>query len=343
MKPFIPKRDARGPIIPTFLDRNADICVSAKYLYGTLCDYARDKDYCYPAKGTLAERLKVSLNTIKSWLAQLVKHGFVKILKKGRRDFFYLFCPSNEAPTKCQILTVEVSNFDTESNVFKANNIPPTPNCPRPVDNRPSLVKTRVGDFSNMNTSFEEFWKCYPKKEAKESARSLWFKFLKRGKLPSLEVFKKAVEFFFESSSWQRENGRYIPHLANFVRGQRWEDVPKERLEPRKVMPSIVLKIESPKEEGERIQRIKQENDNHTAMVESVYKSMSPFFKTPTKVNNCIAYGLLSSLIKQGITPMVNEEQTIDIVDFLKKKDGKYRCVKLNPNDCVQDKLEFSF
>ena len=335
MTSFVPKKEARGFIMPNFIVENTQLYLGSKLLYGILTDYARDRDFCYPSKLTLASRLGCSLNSVKTWLRQLVELGFLKI----QANLIYLLCPRayksvnypllNEAPpceenhtedSACQILTEGVSNFDTESNVFKANNIPPTPNRPRPVSNRPSLVKTRAGDFSNINKSFEEFWNVYPKQEAKESARSLWHRFWRQGKLPSLETLKESIEFFRESYAWQRENGRYVPQFVNFIRGLRWQDAPKKAVDTGETKPQIKYEIESPQARDARIFLEKQRFEDKSQALDKAFEDFKSFFESPNSIDNFVAFALFSNLYEKSQVPFIDKKQGICLVEFLKSK-----------------------
>ena len=64
----------------------------------------------------------------------------------------------------------------------------------------------------------------YPKKEAKGFARMAWLKLSRSGQLPSLPELHAAIRRFAASEGWQREQGRFVPQMGNWLRGQRWLD-----------------------------------------------------------------------------------------------------------------------
>lgn len=87
--------------------------------------------------------------------------------------------------------------------------------------------KKRQGNtsaFQTANALFERLYAAYPRKEAKESARAVWHQLWRRGALPGIELLLSALERFRASTAWNREHGRFVPHLANWIRGRRWED-----------------------------------------------------------------------------------------------------------------------
>lgn len=70
--------------------------------------------------------------------------------------------------------------------------------------------------------AFEEFWREYPKKQGKKDAQKAFSK-LKLNK----ELFEKimqAIKTQKNNSDWVKENGKYIPLPATWIRGERWED-----------------------------------------------------------------------------------------------------------------------
>jgi hypothetical protein len=91
---------------------------------------------------------------------------------------------------------------------------------------------------------FEEFWKAYPKKKAKEDARKAWNK-LKPNEALGKEIIQAVTESA-KSKDWLKENGKYIPYPATYLNGKRWEDERNETNgqdtgNPRKVQYGTVL------------------------------------------------------------------------------------------------------
>lgn len=73
-----------------------------------------------------------------------------------------------------------------------------------------------------MERRFELFWKAYPKKKAKNAARSAF----KKAK-PDEALFNCIMEAIGRartSTEWQREGGRYIPNPATWLNGGCWDD-----------------------------------------------------------------------------------------------------------------------
>lgn len=75
---------------------------------------------------------------------------------------------------------------------------------------------------------FEDFYKAYPKKKAKQDALKAWKAFS-----PPPELFASilaALEAVKKTEDWTKDAGKYIPLPASWLRGRRWEDEIKGRL-----------------------------------------------------------------------------------------------------------------
>lgn len=66
---------------------------------------------------------------------------------------------------------------------------------------------------------FEEFWKAYPKKDAKKDALTAWAKV----DVP-LATILAAIERKRGSEDWTKSKGQFVPLPATWLNGRRWED-----------------------------------------------------------------------------------------------------------------------
>ena len=69
---------------------------------------------------------------------------------------------------------------------------------------------------------FEEFWKVWPKRCAKADARKAWAQ--TKDIRPELTNLLNAVKAACKTEAWMKEGGKYIPHPATWLRGERWDD-----------------------------------------------------------------------------------------------------------------------
>lgn len=80
----------------------------------------------------------------------------------------------------------------------------------------PLPIKTKT------NTMFDEFWKAYPKKKAKDDAVKSW---VKRKITPELfYTIMNALEQQKQSKEWEKDNGQYIPYPSTWINQGRWQD-----------------------------------------------------------------------------------------------------------------------
>lgn len=237
-KGFAPKGKIFGPILPSFVLR-LRISQGAKIMYALLCNFAGEKDRCWPSQGTLADGMGCSVNTIKNYIRELQEAGLLAICHGRFRSLTYVLLqptelrraadtvPAAPAPASQPKVAYEEPTFGYRNNLTKINtNYPPTPKPPTakepPVMRHPR--RRGVGDFIFANMDFESVWNAYPRKEAKELARAVWHRLVRNGQLPGLDVLIAALDKFKASAMWRKEHGRFVPQLVNWLKGQRWLD-----------------------------------------------------------------------------------------------------------------------
>jgi hypothetical protein len=71
--------------------------------------------------------------------------------------------------------------------------------------------------FAEANGAWDEFWKAYPRKTAKQVALKAW----KRVKADEISALMAALEVHKGSEQWTRG---VIPHPATWLHQRRWED-----------------------------------------------------------------------------------------------------------------------
>ena len=223
---FRPRGNISGPILPRYA-LTLKISLGAKMLYSLLCDYAGDKDHCWPSQTTLAGLLGCSVSSIKTYLRELGGQRLIAVeLRECRSSTYYLLKPSFLSARAGQSNSDGgEANSGYRSNYRKKeSNYPPTPKPPTakepPLTRQP---RRGVGDFFSANTVFETVWNAYPKKEAKELARAVWHRLWRQGAI-RIEALMESLRRFCRSDGWNREHGRFVPQLVNWLRGQRWLD-----------------------------------------------------------------------------------------------------------------------
>jgi 2'-5' RNA ligase len=69
---------------------------------------------------------------------------------------------------------------------------------------------------------FQVFWEVWPKRCAKADARKAWAQ--TKDIRPELTNLLSAVKAACKTEAWMKDGGKYIPHPATWLRGERWED-----------------------------------------------------------------------------------------------------------------------
>lgn len=94
----------------------------------------------------------------------------------------------------------------------------------------PRLLSENENGFGNENEKkkdlrvggFGSVWAIWPKKRSKGQAEKAWRAVNPNEQLQSRIV--AAIEQAKTSEQWRREGGRFIPHLATWLRAKGWED-----------------------------------------------------------------------------------------------------------------------
>lgn len=91
------------------------------------------------------------------------------------------------------------------------------------MDTEDSIGKERQDkdsiDKVNIN-EFERFWELYPRKSDKEYTKKCFDEYVD----VSIDVIINAIETQTKSEQWQKDNGKFIPSSANWLKKKRWND-----------------------------------------------------------------------------------------------------------------------
>lgn len=170
-----------------------------------------------------------------------------------------------------------------------------------------------------MSPSFQDFetaWGLYPKKEAKGLARIAWFKLLRSGQLPPLDEIHAAIRRFTVSESWQREQGRFVPQMGNWLRGQRWLDpLPPAEQAQRPHSEELNQAIQA---RDEHEQRILEQQRAEKARLRPQFDVFAAKF--PPLANDAMAFGIWLHLHSLNCAPSASDvppENRLGIVEFM--------------------------
>lgn len=325
METFAPKGNIHGPILPQFVLRMS-ITFGAKTMYAILCDYAADKDHCWPSQATLAKRLSCSISSVKNYLAELVREKLISVRREQyRSSVYYLLRPDKfikKQETKLVHTQLETDCHETKSGYLttlnkqgKEKNSPPSPHTPAETPSHRTCGAPAAGGVSFL-PDFESTWTLYPKKEAKGFARIAWLKLSRSGQLPPLAELHAAIRRFASSEGWQREQGRFVPQMGNWLRGQRWLDPLSPTEEAKAAQSQAALETFRPREEQER--RLREQKDTEKARLRPLFDAFAAKF--PPVANYAMPFGIWQYLLSQHRAPLaadVPPENNLGIVEFL--------------------------
>ena len=88
--------------------------------------------------------------------------------------------------------------------------------------------KLMIPNPNPKHVHFEKFWELYPRKEARVKAEQAFKSLNPSEKL--LEIIIADIVLKRQSEAWLKDNGKYIPLPASYLRGKRWEDEIKEEV-----------------------------------------------------------------------------------------------------------------
>lgn len=299
-------------------------------MYALLCNYASDSDRCWPSQATLAARLSCSVSSVKKYLAELVGINLIQVRREHyRSSVYYLLQPaalksaSQEAKPGCRqpdsaCPEPKVGYINTLNKQREIQNPPLSP-VPSAV---PELVaspsRSALGGVSVSD--FEKAWELYPKKEAKGLARSAWLHLMRQKQLPALAEIEASIRHFMASETWQREQGRFVPQMSNWLKGQRWLD---------DAVMTAAKEAEARERSAAALQAMQQKEEARRAAMDKEREALRPRFEAFAEKFHLhakpwirpMAFGLWMHLHSAHRAPApsdVPENTSLDIIEFLK-------------------------
>jgi len=71
-------------MVPNHILESPRVSAHARFAYAILLKYAWEKDYCYPGQATMAKDMGVTERSVRTYLQELEKAGFIEIKQKGQ-------------------------------------------------------------------------------------------------------------------------------------------------------------------------------------------------------------------------------------------------------------------
>ncbi len=106
----------------------------------------------------------------------------------------------------------------------KTNHEPLTINQePITKDKKQERASDRPGD-DDPTALFDRFWEAYPRKTAKKDAQRAFEKLALTPNDPRVEAIREGLRKAKKSRAWLDGDGKFIPHAATWLNGERWRD-----------------------------------------------------------------------------------------------------------------------
>ena len=227
MSVFRVNKNSNYTVISNYHLRDMNLSLKAKGLLSFMLSLPDNWNY---SEMGLVSCLKENRSAIRSALKELEECGYLvryQVRKEGGK-FSEIVYDVHEKPlsenrtseNRTQINT-DLTNRLTEINKEKNPLYPPRGE--RVAEHPPQKKQTRTKkENPQQEADFERFWKAYPRKQAKSTAKKA---FLRLNASPDLlSQMLKALEEHKLSRQWTKDGGTFIPYASTWLNQRRWED-----------------------------------------------------------------------------------------------------------------------
>lgn len=204
-----------------------------KHWVNILCLSSRNSDRgCVPSAPDLSFGLRLSESKVRSICAELIAVGLIDrdtenpvrlrvhawTSRQKRSDDVtarvnkHRYGNDDVTPNETLHETLHATDDETFPRVRVKN---------RTEENRTEESTPPPPRGETYSQEFQEFWKAYPKKKSKDEAWRAWKS--RRDRPPLMEIVA-SIERQKLTDDWIKDNGRFIPHPATWLRGGDWKD-----------------------------------------------------------------------------------------------------------------------
>lgn len=196
------ERDFKGVWIPKEIWLDERLTALDKVILTEIDSLDRGENGCFASNEHLAKFCQCSERKVTESVAKLIGFNYVKIISFDGRKRFLRSCLAENAiqgSKNCEADSQNLLHSNTYSN---------------PTNNSEIYL---VG--------FDEFWKVYPKHEAKQDAMKAW-KSIKPDEALLNTILADIKKRLADGGAWYKKERQYVPLPATYLRGARWEDEP---------------------------------------------------------------------------------------------------------------------
>jgi hypothetical protein len=180
--------------------------------------------------------------------------------------------------------------------------------------------------------AFDDLWKEYPKQQKRDRALAA---FAALNPPPDLAARMVAsVKRWSESEQWRRDDGRYIPLLANWLKARGWEETPPcgpARSAPPRLPSAAELRERQSREKAERDAECQAE---YRAAIEALPAELAPLREAmrscpdtsglgPIKAIEAVRGFARGEAARLGLSVTDGQVKTVADEEMLRRRDPK--------------------
>lgn len=198
---------------PHWLIRDRSIPSNAKLVYLYLSGRQNDKGVSWPGIQTIADDLGIGTTTVKRMIEWLEKDRLLSV-KRSRAGNQYRCHPYRKGRTKT------VQQLDQNGPTSRTKTVPKEEPLKKNQEEEPLI--------GEVVTPFDEFWKVYPRKDAKEPARKAFKKACRKANPAAL------VQHAARYAAWIERNNKqdFMCLPTTWLNQERWNDQLRDAAEP---------------------------------------------------------------------------------------------------------------
>lgn len=196
-----------GAFIPNWLCSRTEISQGAKLTYAQLSRHAGNAGVAWPSRDVLASEIGTSTSQVDRYVKELERAQLLETEQQGLRRtnrYFFLEHAWMTSPDSANMRTQDSADMTGQESANMRT---------------PSVRESLKVESEKIDRSFDDFYKSYPRHEAKADALKAW-----KALNPDEVLIKRMAMDLKRFASTER---RFVPLPATYLRGRRWEDEPQ--------------------------------------------------------------------------------------------------------------------
>ena len=227
--------------VPYSVIRHPELSPLAKLTWIALQSYAGRDGTCFPSHAKLATDTGISKRKIILCIQELEEAVILEVKRRPHRPNIYRLIGVWRAHSRGALgasqMPEGVQEVHGGLHGVHSRGASHAPELDLINNTQKQEARAQAGKTNNDpvmgQEEFEQVWTAFPKKECKANARVEW----RSARLPLslLPSILAAIGAWSKTDRWREENGRYVPHLAKWIKGKRWTDSLQENVAKRSV------------------------------------------------------------------------------------------------------------